>query len=182
MSTAYWVWVALYLMIPVVGIVIGRAFNGRKQKSPAKLFEGETVLFSVGMVVAVLALWPLILVGFALDPWVTSVGYWMDRRRNRFLSRPEHLLGKVFIAEAENGAMVVDPLHRVPDLPFGHLHAAWQEFKQKKKFWYRLRQFSIPGTPPRKNVPQWSTPQGQKLGYAWVGLGRIKAEFIYEWN
>ncbi len=177
-----WGWAALYVMTPVFVIISARLYMRFESDSLPKPFDRQTALTSIVMVLVLLTLWPLVAVGIALDPWKTTFGYRIDRRRDRFHSRQEHLLGMVSIAEAENGAMVVDPLHRVPDLPFGHLHAAWQEFKQKKKFWYRLRQFSIPGTPPGKNGPQRSRPQGQKLGYAWVGLGRIKAEFIYEWN
>lgn len=182
MRAEYWRWAGLYFVVPVVGVIVGRAFNSQKKESLSKLFEAETLLFSIGMVLLMLILWPLIAFGIALDPWITSVGYWLNRRRDRFKCRPEHLLGCLSIEQAEANAVVIDPRQRVPNLPFGHLNAAWQEFKQKKKFWYRLRQFSIPGTPPLKGDAQWSAQRGWKLGYAWVSLWRVKAEFLYEWD
>jgi hypothetical protein len=185
MSAAYWAWTALYLMVPVVGIAVARAYNGRKQESLSKLFRDQTVLFSIGTVVVLLTFWPLVLMGFALDPWITKFGYWMDGRRNRFQCRPEHLLGSVAVRDAEVSAKVVDPLHRAPDMPFGHLNPAWQTFLKQRRLGYRLKSFCIPGTAPtamRAGAPRWSTPRGRKLGYAWVRLWRVKAEFIYEWD
>jgi len=40
----------------------------------------------------------------------------------------EHLLERLTQAEIEQRERVFDPLGAVPDLPFGHLHAAWQGF------------------------------------------------------
>lgn len=185
MSAAYWPWVALYLMVPVVGIAVARAYNSRKQESLSKLFEGQTLLFSVGAILLLLVFWPLVCVGLALDPWIAKLGYWRDARRNRFQCRPEHLSGSVTVEDAEASGKVVDPLHRVPDLPFGHLNPVWRGFLKQRRFGYRLKSFSIPVHCPEAQAFTGTcsaTPQGQRLGYAWVGLWSVKAEFIYEWG
>jgi hypothetical protein len=171
MGSNYGWWVALYVLTPVVGIVFGRAYNARKRGSTGQFFEGQTLLFSVGAVLAILFFWPLVIVVFAIEPLAERLKHWRYKQQDRFHSRPEHLLGNATVHDAEAGAVVVDPLGRVPALPFGHLNAAWKAFLEKKKFWYRLQKFHIPGT-----------LQGQKAGYAWVVLGRVKAEFIYEWG
>jgi hypothetical protein len=170
-------------MVPVFGIAVARAYNGRKQVPLPKLFEEQTLLFSIGAVLVLLAFWPLVCVSLALDPWITKLGYWQDNRRYRYNCRPEHLLGSVTVAAAEASAKVVDPLHRAPVAPFGHLNPAWQVFLKQRRFGYRLKSFCIPGISPETfRGTRWTTPQGRKLGYAWVWLWRVKAEFIYEWD
>lgn len=159
----YWGWAGLYFLVPVVCFVLRLAYMVVKSDALTNPLKGETLLFGIVTVLAVLMLWPLLL--------IAGVKYEMDRRRDSFYCRPEHLLGTVTVQDAEAGAVVVDPFGRAPDLPFGHLHAAWQAFLNKKMVWWRLQKFHIPGA-----------PNGQKAGYAWVGLGRIKAEFICEWD
>ena len=171
MGSNYGWWVALYVLTPVVGIAVARAYRGHKADKLPPLFEGQSVLFSVGAVLTILFFWPLVIVIFATEPLAERLKHWRYKQQDRFHSRPEHLLGNATVHNAEAVAVVVDPLGRVPALPFGHLNAAWKAFLEKKKFWYRLQKFHIPGT-----------PQGQKVGYAWVGLGRIRAEFVYEWG
>ena len=182
MSAVNWIWIALYVLTPVIGVFVGRAYNGRKRKLPPKVFEGETLLFSIGAGLALLIFWPLVAVAFAIDLWITKLGYWRDRRRNRFYCRPEHLLRRVTVEEAEADAKVVDLLDRTPNLPFGHLNPAWQAFLTKKKFGYRLKQFTIPGKPAREGGPEWSASKGRMVGFAWVGLRNVKAELICEWD
>ena len=185
MSFVNWVWITLYALTPVVGVFAVRTYNGCKNKSLHKAFEGETLLFSIGVVLVLLTLWPLIAFGFALEPWILKFSYWRDRRRNRFHCSREHLLGSVTVERAETVATVIDPMHRVPDAPFGHLNAAWNAFLKRKRWGYRLRSFQVPGTPLddlHAGAPHWTVPRGRMLGYAWVCFWKIKAEFIYEWD
>ena len=185
MSAAYWAWVALYLMAPVVGVALARAYSGRKQESLPTLFKEQTLIFSICGLLVLLTFWPFVLIGLALDPWITKLGYWRDSRRYRYHCRPEHLLGRVTVEDAEASGKVVDPLHRAPDLPFGHLNPAWHAFLKQRRFGYRLKSFCIPGIPPdalHAGAPRWSEPQGRRQGYAWVALWKVKAEFIAEWG
>jgi hypothetical protein len=156
-------------------------YNARKYDTLSKPIEHETKLFLFGSFLVLLIFWPLVLVGFALDPWITSIGYWLDRRRNRFACKSQHLLASVSVTDAEDGARIIDPLHRVPNLPFGHLNPTWHEFLQKKRAGCRLWKFTIPGNAD-ENDPQWSTRAGGKVGYAWVRWRRVQAEFVYEWD
>ena len=45
-----------------------------------------------------------------------------------FQVRAQDLLHPVLLENVEAAGRVHDPLQAVPDLPFGHLHAAWQRF------------------------------------------------------
>ncbi|WVM93015.1 hypothetical protein ULG90_02285 [Halopseudomonas pachastrellae] len=45
-----------------------------------------------------------------------------------FAVTEDHLLESLTVAEIEARERVADPLGAVPDLPFGHLNTAWQEF------------------------------------------------------
>ncbi len=56
----------------------------------------------------------------------------------------EHLLERLTQAEIEQRERVFDPLGAVPDLPFGHLHAAWQGFLSDRPEGAELWSFSAP--------------------------------------
>lgn len=45
-----------------------------------------------------------------------------------FAVRHHHLQQRWRLDEVEQREMVTDPLNAVPELPFGHLHGAWQSF------------------------------------------------------
>jgi hypothetical protein len=183
MTADYWFWIGAYLMTPVVGVIVGRLYNQPKNGSFFAPIGRERRQFVIGSALVLVLLWPLVLLGFACDPWITSLGYWMDKRKRRFTCKPEHLMEKVSIADAEAAANIIDPLHRVHDVPFGHLNPAWHDFLKKKRLGYSLRKFTIPGKlEERSGAPKWSAPSGRRVGYAWVGLRKVKAEFIYEWD
>jgi hypothetical protein len=74
----------------------------------------------------------------------------------------------------------------VPDLPFGHLNAGWCALLASRQSGDTLWYFEVPGyTPGPKDTPhrhQWSVPQGAKHGYALVQSGKVRAEFVFEWD
>lgn len=47
-----------------------------------------------------------------------------------FVISRKDLVRQWTVQEIELSARVIDPLGAVPDLPFGHLNAAWLQFKQ----------------------------------------------------
>ena len=185
MRAEHWGWVVAYVMTPVLVGAVTRTYAHFKRRPGSSPFEGETVLFSFGAVLALLAFWP------ALFIFLTGESLFGFVKRHAFDSSPgvncqrKHLLRKSTAKDAEAGATVVDPLRRVPDTPFGHLNRGWQDFLAKKQRGDRLKSFAILGDAMKTRPdwgPTWSTPRGRKLGYAWVGLWRVKAEFIYEWD
>jgi hypothetical protein len=46
-----------------------------------------------------------------------------------FVLKEEALLREMTVTEIEQANMVIDPLGAAPNLPFGHLHAVWVEFR-----------------------------------------------------
>ena len=97
-----------------------------------------------------------------------------------------HLLRKVSVQDALAASTVVDPLGRVPALPFGHLNKNWQSFLDAKQPGWQLWQFEVPGVVSgsrQRNQPQWALPRGRKAGYAWATRWkRIEREFVTEWD
>lgn len=82
---------------------------------------------------------------------------------------------KVTVQEVERRERVLDPLGAVPDLPFGHLNAAWQEF--------------VEGIGPDDALwsftSHWTTPWGRKelrSGYAIVRAEIVGPHFLTVWR
>jgi len=48
-----------------------------------------------------------------------------------FKVRQHHLRENFTLDEVEQREIVIDPLHAVPAVPFGHLNAAWEAFKKQ---------------------------------------------------
>ena len=176
-------WVAAYLMVPLIVVIFGRVFCWAKHDSVPEFFGGESKLFAIGSMLIVFFLWPLLPLGFLLEPIFTALGDRIASRQRVFCCKAHHLLEKVSVTDAEAAAKVIDPLHRVPDRPFGHLNPAWQAFLKKRRFGYSLRKFVIPGDEnSHARDSECSTPRGQMKGYTWVMWRFTKAEIIFEWN
>ena len=58
--------------------------------------------------------------------------------------RREHLQARLTLDEIERANRVQDPLGAVPDLPFGHLHAAWRRFVEQLQEGDELWSFATP--------------------------------------
>jgi hypothetical protein len=107
------------------------------------------------------------------------------KNHNQFYIRPKHLYRKITVSEAEAEATVLDPLGRVPELPFGHLNAGWIALGVKMaldvEFW---RAFD-PGAESNhlsESAPKWAKPRGWREGYALLRKKMIQAEFIFKWD
>lgn len=50
-----------------------------------------------------------------------------------FAVEPADLQEQISIEEIEQREKVFDPMGAVPDLPFGHLHGAWQSFLSQRE-------------------------------------------------
>lgn len=75
--------------------------------------------------VACVAIWPVLVCLMVNARWFT------ERLPGpaEFKITREHLREVLSIESIETGARITDPLGAVPDLPFGHLNAAWEELK-----------------------------------------------------
>ena len=141
------IYLAWYLGIGVVllaAMLIAHALK-KKDESPflqdmldAALPERKTLRYRIlNNLVApalagifVLAAWPvamLLLIKELLQDRIAAAA----AEEREFAVRQGELLERMTIPEIEQREKVIDPLGAVPDLPFGHLHAAWALFLQE---------------------------------------------------
>ncbi len=184
MQSPYWSWLAWYLIAGIAALVATRFVLNRDAPVTWKEFGGVLISDPPILLVALL-LWPLGV--YMLLEEKLHLPQLGDGRSlgNEFHCQRKHLTKRVTVAEAEAAGKVVDPLHRVPDLPFGHLHQAWVAFTDKRKSTDQLWAFTIPGeldVNTSSRHPKWATPRGAKRGYAVVRWRRVRAEFFYEWD
>jgi hypothetical protein len=134
----------------------------------------------------ILLIWPVVIWIVIQDQWFSSKTDWKPDPEAAFNCRRQHLIKVVVPDAAEADAKVVDPLGRVPDLPFGHLNAGWRALLANRQIGDTLWYFHIPGDSPESEAlpptHQWAVPRGAKRGYALVQSGKVRAEFIFEWD
>ena len=109
------------------------------EKTPSwKMRLFDAIFEPIAVLLIFVPLWPLILsveLGF---PW-NKFKFWTDKAARdvpwtltneepAFVVSKADLLERFSRAEVEVNERVDDPLHAVPDQPFGHLHKVWQTF------------------------------------------------------
>lgn len=109
-----------------------------------------------------------------------------DDPEDAFTCDRKHLVARLTPEAAESLSRIVDPLGRVPDVPFGHLNGGWRALLAAKQDGDELWSFEVPGYLPGPQAPPsihlWSMPRGAKRGYALVADGKVKADFVCEWD
>ena len=98
----------------------------------------------------------------------------LDEEREFAVER-SHLQECLTVPQIEAREVVTDPLGAVPDLPFGHLHAAWQTFVESAGEDDELWSFTAP----------WQTTWGRKelrTGYVVVRGGIPASHFLTMWK
>lgn len=96
-----------------------------------------------------------------------------------FNCAPEHLITMMTPLDAELTSYVVDPLNKVPPLPFGHLNTAWGNFLSEMldpadELWsFYIPKGSVCGS-------HRFSCSGEIRGFARVKNGKILGEFITE--
>ena len=88
-----------------------------------------------------------------------------------FAVEPRHLEERLTLEEIDAREMVDDPLGAVPNLPFGHLNAAWQAFLENRETADELWSFTAPWQ-------TWLLQPEQRAGYALVRNGTPIAHFL----
>ncbi len=122
----------------------------------------------------VIAVWPVAVFMKVKEMFQKKESYVSPEEREFAVER-EHLLERLAVQEIERREVVADPLKAVPELPFGHLNAAWQEFLQGKPDDAELWSFSA----------RWQTTWGRKelrSGYVVVKDGAPGAHFLTVWK
>ena len=122
--------------------------------------------------------WP----GFLIWAFLNKLAERRERMREdepEFICKPEYLVRKRTLIEAEQANIIEDPLGLVPNLPFGHLSQAWTKFlsefglEDENELWY----FEIP---VGSDISDYDTVTGPISGYAKVIGGKVVGEFVIE--
>lgn len=125
-------------------------------------------------VVAVVIFWPVAAYMKLTDRFTKKNESGLGEERE-FSVEPGHLQERLTAQEIEAHEMVEDPLGAVPNLPFGHLNAAWRNFLDSRSDGDELWSFTA----------RWETTWGQKellAGYVLVRNDCPGAHFLTVWK
>ena len=140
----------------------------------------------ISMFPLVLLIWPLVIGIVIQDRYFPSEHGWKPDPEAAFNCRRKHLVRVITPEAAEAQAWVVDPLGRVPDVPFGHLYPGWCALLAERQIGDSLWYFEVPGYTPEPDAEpqrhQYAVPRGAKRGYALVHSRKVRAEFVFEWD
>lgn len=196
-------WLSLYLAIGLPVIILLRVLavikskiqpNGSMLREIMQELQGKDsprvkwarVAGQLLMYPLILLIWPVVIWFLILDQCFSKKTDWKPDPEAAFNCRRQHLIRVVLPEAAEAKAKVIDPLGRVPNLPFGHLNAGWCALLAGRQVGDTLWYFEIPGNPTGPEAPpqrhQWSVPRGGKRGFALVQSGKVRAEFLFEWD
>ena len=129
---------------------------------------------------------PILATALAIVAWPLLI-YWKLKERffprkvatsseeKSFSVERSDLLVQITIEEVERQEIVHDPLGAVPDLPFGHLNAAWRKFKDAL----------LPGDEVWTFAADWTSEWGRREhreGYAIVRSGEPGPFFCTAWQ
>ena len=92
-----------------------------------------------------------------------------------FAVEPVHLQAWLTLGEIEARERVDDPLGAVPNVPFGHLNAAWRTFLASRASGDELWSFTAPWR-------TWLLQPELRSGYALVRNGTPVAHFLTVWK
>ena len=124
--------------------------------------------------VAVVLLWPFGLLVKAQD-MAEKHARAKREEADIFKLRLADLLERTSLAGIEQSELVDDPLGAVPQVPFGHAHAAWQKFTEALQPGDEIWRFSA------QRRLSWG-PQEHRRGYAIKRKGQVGAHFTTTLN
>ena len=123
--------------------------------------------------ILVVPFWPVILF-FKIRQLISGETDKQKVEDTEFAVGHPDLLEKVTIPDVEQRERVVDPLGAVPDLPFGHLNAAWRKFIDSGSPTDEIWTFSA-------HWVQWGRKE-LRQGYAIVHEDVIVQHFLTSWK
>ena len=148
------------------------AVNPDRKKLSYRILNNFVVPILVAMLVVVA--WPVAVYMMVKELFQKEEGY-VSQEERKFAVEHEHLLERLTVPEIERREAVTDPLKAAPELPFGHLNAAWQAFLKGRAEGTELWSFSA----------RWQTTWGHKelrCGYVVVQDGTPGAHFLTVWK
>ena len=187
-------WAALFVKEPSPLVAAAREAGGSSRKPrPWKDRLADASLMTAVAIAAGL-LWPA-LMGLMVVSWISQRLRWpgggfdwtklgdgpsKEKPRYPFRCRKKDCIRKVTAEEAEQGAAIIDPLGKVPPVPFGHLNPAWLRLQQalnaqgdQAALWY----FEAA---PRDALTGKVEDRSQLLcGYAVLAGSTVLADFVF---
>ena len=125
-------------------------------------------------IVLVIVAWPVAVI-FKVKARLDQQSRATTAAERVFRVESQHLLERLSVPEIERREIVVDPLQAVPELPFGHLNAAWQGFLKDCSEDDEVWSFAA----------RWQTQWGRRerrSGYVKVRHGAPGAYFLTVWK
>jgi len=148
------------------------AVNPDRKKLSYRILNN--VVAPVLAAILVVAVWPVAVYMKIKEMLKKKDGGDAEEEREFAVER-QHLLERLTVQEVEKREVVTDPLKAAPELPFGHLNAAWKEFLNGQGDSGELWSFSA----------RWQTTWGRKeirSGYVMVQNGAPGAHFLTVWK
>lgn len=100
-----------------------------------------------------------------------------------FTCQKDGLIMQVEPLEVEAASFITDPLGRVPNTPFGHLHQGWINLLTQLEATDQLWSFQTKGRAIEPDdSPKYSKPRNVKSGFAILRDKKVVAEFICGWD
>lgn len=146
------------------------AVNPDRKKLSYRILHNLVVpVLAVGAVVVV---WPAVFYMKGKDILAKKR---VSAEEREFAVERSHLQERLTVLQIEAREVVTDPLSAVPDLPFGHLNAAWKTFAEGVGAGDELWSFTAPWQ------PTWGRRQ-IRAGYVVVREGVPAAHFLSMWK
>lgn len=148
------------------------AVNPDRKKLSYRILSN--VVVPVLAAVAVVVVWPAAVYMKGKEIFGKKRESALDEEREFAVER-SHLQERLTVPQIEAREMVTDPLAAVPDLPFGHLNAAWKTFIGTAGVGDEVWSFTAP----------WQTTWGRKevrAGYVIVRGGVPASHFLTVWK
>lgn len=200
MPESYLDWFWLYLGIGVITFPVLRllVYVFHRKESPSvwaqevmKALEkektrGDRVKKTIvwfGMIMLFCLIWPIALLIAAHATFVDKPARHYSSDEPRFTCQKDSLIKQVNPLEVEAASYVSDPLGRVPNLPFGHLHQGWINLLAQLEPTDQLWSFATKGWSIKPgHSPKYSKPCDVYSGFAIVRNKKVVAEFICGWD
>ncbi len=148
------------------------AVNPDREKLSYRILNN--VVAPVLAAVAVVVVWPAAVYMKVKEIFGKKREAALNEEREFAVER-SHLQERMAVTQIEAREVVTDPLGAVPDLPFGHLNAAWKSFISTAGVGDEVWSFTAP----------WQTTWGRKevrAGYAIVRDGAPAAHMLTMWK
>ena len=126
-----------------------------KSQSVGQKIVNSILIPVIALIIAFL-FWPAVIIWLIREKYNDYKYEHKEKKEEEpFSVKKDDLIKELKISEIEKMEMIYDPLNAVPNLPFGHLHNVWNEFREKVESEDKIWSFT----------GQWSSEWGRKYEY-----------------